>query len=293
MDHALLEPIQHGTKEKNIAFYEHCLPHHTDTTFGEFTAHWHTEYEIIYVLKGPVSFSLNEKIQRVESGQALFVNKNVIHSSVSTSSTHQVHYVCVTFGEQFLFSNTLDILYKEYFFPLHTGHKQIPAYIPGANEWQKKMLHVIKSLCISGLKQARGCELEWRILLLQFFHIAYTYDVFTDKTPENEDNIVAIQAALLTIQNHYTDTLQISDLAKAAGFSLEHFCRVFKSITGKTPNEYILSCRMEHAEYLLSHTSYNISEVALACGFNDINYFSKYFKKFHLVTPSQYRKNIQ
>lgn len=293
MNHALLEPIQHGTKEMNIAFYEHRFPHPTGSAFGEFSAHYHTEYEIIYVFQGPVHFFLNEKIQRVESGQALFVNKNVIHASVSSDSAHQIHYMCITFGEHFLFSNTLDILYKEYFFPLHTGHKRIPAYISGICPWQKKMLSVARALSISGLEKPRGCELEWRILLLQFFHIAYTYDVFIDKTPENEANIVAIQAALLTIQNNYTDTIQISDLAKEAGFSVEHFCRIFKTITGKTPNGYILSLRMQQAEHLLSHTSYSISDIALACGFNDINYFSKYFKKQHHLTPSQYRKALQ
>lgn len=292
MDCALLEPIQHGTQEKNIAFYNHRFPSDEVTVFGDFSAHWHTEYEIIYVFQGPALFSLNEKVHRVESGQALFVNKNVIHASVSPVSP-QIHYVCVTFGEQFLFSNVLDILYKEYFFPLHTGQKQIPAYIPGECEWQKQMLHIMKSLCVSGLKRLRGCELEWRILLLQFFYVAYIYNIFTEKDTRTESHIVAVQAALLTIQKNYADTIHISDLAKASGFSLEYFCRIFKSIVGKTPNEYLLSHRIQQAEYLLSHTSYNISEIALACGFNDINYFSKYFKKVHHLTPSQYRKNFQ
>ncbi len=292
MNHAVLEPIQHGTKELNIAFYNHRFPNKNGGLFGNFAAHWHNEYEIIYVFEGPVIFSLNDKVQRVDSGQALFINKNVIHSSVSHFSKN-IHYTCVTFGEQFLFSNTLDVLYKEYFLPLHVEHKQIPPYLSGTSSWQKEMLNIIRRLCISGLKRERGCELEWRILLLQFFYIAYTNNVFLTKTLENDNHISAIQSALLTIQNHYTDSIQVSELAKQVGFSAEYFCRVFKSIIGKSPNEYILSCRMEQAEYLLSHTEKSVSEIAISCGFNDINYFSRYFKKIFHLTPSQYRHQIQ
>lgn len=292
MKHASLENIQHGTAEMNIAFYNHIYPYTGNMLHGEFAAHWHAEYEIIYVFQGSVIVSMNDKSQCIKSGQALFINKNVIHASVSPS-TQKLHYVCVTFGEQFLFSNTLDVLYKEYFFPLHIESKQIPSYISGDCQWQKEMLDVIQKLCTSGLKKARGCELEWRILLLQFFHIAYTNDVFLTKTEENETNISAIQSALLSIQKNYADSIQISQLAKQAGFSTEHFCRVFKSITGKTPNEYLLSCRMQQAEYLLSHTAQSISDIALSCGFNDINYFSRYFKKMHHITPREYRNSIR
>ena len=288
MDFATLEPFEHGTPGKNIAFYNHVIPSHGTNVHGDFMAHWHPEYEIIYVYEGPVSFTLNDRTQQVESGQALFINPNVIHASIPPAVSH-VHYVCVTFGEQFPFSSTLDELYKEYFFPLRLD-KQIPSYIAGTCSWQKKMLLVLQNLCKSGLQKSRGCELEWRILLLQFFHIAYTYDVFIPRETGNESSITAVQSAILSVQKHYAETIQISQLARQIGFSTEHFCRIFKSITCKTPLEYINAYRLQKAEYFLTHSTTSISQIAISCGFNDINYFSRYFKKIHAITPSQYRK---
>lgn len=290
MDFAILEPVQHGTSKQNITFYYHRLPCvHKDDYYG-FTAHWHTEYEIIYVYQGPASFTLNGVLQRVESGQALFVNKKVIHAAIPPSNS--VQYVCVTFGEQFLFSSTLDVLYEKYFFPLHVEYKEMPSFLEGNCNWQKEMLKVIQKLCMSGLKKPVGCELEWRILLLQLYHIAYTNDVFLTKVPSSDENNTAIQAALLTIQKNYTEPIQVSLLAKEAGFSVEHFSRVFKYVTGMSPINYIISCRIQHAEHLLTHTSLSVSEIATTSGFNDINYFSRYFKKIHNLSPTQYRKTF-
>ena len=288
---ATLEQIQHGSPEKNIAFYNHIVPAYDHSIYENFVAHWHTEYEFIYVFQGPVSFILNDKIYCLESGHALFINKNVIHASIPPS-IDRAHYVCVTFGEHFIFSSTLDALYKEYFFPLLLEHKQIPPCIKGTCDWQKNILAILRKLCRSGLECSRGCELEWRILLLQIFHIAYVNNIFVPQPKENESNITAVQSAILAIQRSFTDTIQISQLARDTGFSTEYFCRIFKSTTGKTPTEYINAYRLQKAEYMLTHTSHSVTDIATACGFNDINYFSRYFKRIHQTTPSQYRKNF-
>lgn len=115
MDLAVLEPIQHGSPEKNIGFYNHVFPGNEHDTWGDFIAHWHAEYEFIYVYQGPVSFILDNKVISVKTGQALFIDKNTIHASI-TPDISNPHYICVTFGEQFLFPSTFDALYQEYFF---------------------------------------------------------------------------------------------------------------------------------------------------------------------------------
>ena len=289
METAVFEPIRHGSPEKNIAFYNHVFTPGEKGVYRGFVAHWHPEYEIIYVFSGPASFMVDGRICCVQSGQALFLDKNMIHASVP-SAPSSIRYVCVTFGEQFPFSSTMDALYKEYFFPLHLEHKQIPCLIRGDCAWQKEVLSIFRQLCRSGLEKKRGCELEWRILLLRFFYTAYTCDVFIPREQGREESITAVQSALLAIREHYAETISVSALAGKLGYSAEHFCRVFKSVTGRTPTEYINIYRMQKAEYLLAHTADSISDIALACGFNDINYFSRYFKKIHQITPSQYRK---
>lgn len=295
MDYATLEPLQHGTPEKNIDFYNHMpMPSlYVPSICEGFIAHWHPEHEFIYVYQGPVNFIINNKPYCVQTNEAIYINKNTIHASVEPTVPNY-QYVCVTFGEPFIFSSTLDVLYQEYFLPLYVKHRPFPTHIKNDGIWQQKVLPLLKQLCDSGLKKPDGCELEWRILLLQIFHVAYTYRAVIpqDSSLEAETNITATQSAISAIQNHYADTISVSQLAQSIGFTTEYFCRTFKSVTGKTPVEYINSYRLQKAEHMLTHTTDRITDIAASCGFNDINYFSRYFKKIHNISPSQYRKVV-
>ena len=63
-----------------------------------------------------------------------------------------------------------------------------------------------------------------------------------------------------------------------------------RAVTGNTANSYIARIRMDRAARMLSQTDYNIGEVAMKCGFEDVSYFSRVFKQAFDCTPSQYRK---
>ncbi|RPH20034.1 helix-turn-helix domain-containing protein, partial [Buttiauxella warmboldiae] len=64
----------------------------------------------------------------------------------------------------------------------------------------------------------------------------------------------------------------------------------FRQQTGMTVNHYLRQLRICHAQYLLRHTDYLISEVATRCGFEDSNYFSVVFTREMGMTPSQCRQ---
>ena len=69
-----------------------------------------------------------------------------------------------------------------------------------------------------------------------------------------------------------------------------YFVRYFKAQTGHTPQAYLLKLRMERAGTLLRTSKKNISEIAECLGFYDGMYFSKVFKKYYSVAPSEYRR---
>lgn len=84
-------------------------------------------------------------------------------------------------------------------------------------------------------------------------------------------------------------------------FMLEQFCQKnqcneralrqqFRQQTGMTVNHYLRQLRICHAQYLLRHSDYLVSEVATRCGFEDSNYFSVVFTREMNMTPSQWRQ---
>jgi AraC family transcriptional regulator len=84
--------------------------------------------------------------------------------------------------------------------------------------------------------------------------------------------------------------ITIETLSKKACMSQTHFFRSFKNELGISPIDYLNHERVVFAKKLLSSTTKGIAEICYACGFNNISYFNKVFKKTTNLTPSEYRQ---
>lgn len=96
-----------------------------------------------------------------------------------------------------------------------------------------------------------------------------------------------IVQAKLFIDTHYADKIAIDNLADEAHFSKFHFIRLFKSIYGKTPHQYLKSVRIQKAQNLLQ-LGYSISRTCFLVGFDSLSSFSGLFKTIAGETPSNY-----
>ncbi|HBG6914569.1 AraC family transcriptional regulator, partial [Clostridioides difficile] len=91
------------------------------------------------------------------------------------------------------------------------------------------------------------------------------------------------------IEEKYMDKITLKELASHVNLSVPHFCRTFKKITGKTTIDFINGIRLDKAIYYLKETDLNMTEIAMRCGFDSINYFSRLFKRNYDVSPTKYR----
>ncbi len=99
------------------------------------------------------------------------------------------------------------------------------------------------------------------------------------------------QNVLNFIQKNMAQEISVSELAEMSFTSKDHFARVFKSITGMPPSEYIIRKRLEKAKLLLLTTNYRLTEIIQHTGFKTSSYFCRVFKKYTLFTPEEFRKN--
>lgn len=104
--------------------------------------------------------------------------------------------------------------------------------------------------------------------------------------------VPAIQRAVDHAREHFRTTRGVADLAAVAGFSRYHFTRMFKRDTGYAPGEYLLQLRLRHAARRLAETAGRVKEIALASGFEDVNYFCRRFRKSYGVSPAQFRATL-
>ena len=95
------------------------------------------------------------------------------------------------------------------------------------------------------------------------------------------------------IKANITEDIKLGILSEKACMSKTTFYRSFKKEFGISPLEYILSEKIKHAKELLIFPNAAIKSVAFDCGFNDVNYFVRLFKKMEGITPHQYQIMLQ
>lgn len=110
---------------------------------------------------------------------------------------------------------------------------------------------------------------------------------------ENEtqrDYINRINKVFTFIDENLDADLSLNTISEIAFFSPFHFHRIFKIITGETLNEYVTRRRIEKAANFLIHkSSISISELSLEIGFNNNSSFTRAFKKFYGISPTEFR----
>lgn len=87
------------------------------------------------------------------------------------------------------------------------------------------------------------------------------------------------------IDKNFTSTITLEELSHHSGLSKNGIIAIFKRLYHTTPIQYINTLRIYHAEQLLRSTDLSITQIAMVCGFNDFNYFSRIFRAIRGTTP--------
>ncbi|MGC5775527.1 AraC family transcriptional regulator [Paenibacillus pabuli] len=130
----------------------------------------------------------------------------------------------------------------------------------------------------------------FRIQTLMHELLTYVYALPQERKLSNPEHHSALDQTLEIIEFRYAEHLSREILAKAAGLSVWHYSRVFKSQTGISPMEYVNSIRMDRAKEMLMMPGQTIRNIAAQVGFQDEFYFSRKFKKHVGVSPTAYQR---
>ena len=108
---------------------------------------------------------------------------------------------------------------------------------------------------------------------------------------EERSNSVA-KKAMLYIQENYSKDISLDDVSGLVNISPYYFSKLFKQETGKNFIEYLTEIRLKNARELLQDSRLSIKEICAQSGYSDPNYFSRIFKKYEGVTPSEFRERL-
>lgn len=127
-------------------------------------------------------------------------------------------------------------------------------------------------------------------ILSQYFHLR-----IENSQPIGDANVYAATSlsaqVFQYIQLHFCENLSLKTVAEHFYVTEAHLSRVFKGSYNMTVTAYIRHLRLEYAAQLLKQTNAPIGSIALNCGYPDVNYFSRLFRKHTGMSPTQFRSS--
>lgn len=108
---------------------------------------------------------------------------------------------------------------------------------------------------------------------------------------ENAESPIIARARQFIAQNK-TEALSLGAVAKAAGASVFHFCKMFRKATGLRFTDYVARVRLEDARARLVNPNLRISEIAYDVGFQSLTQFNRTFQRIFGQSPSEYRARL-
>ena len=94
------------------------------------------------------------------------------------------------------------------------------------------------------------------------------------------------------IRENFQKDLTLDDVSSQVNISPYYFSKIFKEETGENFIEYLTRVRIDKAKELLVDANVSVKEAGIQSGYSDPNYFSRIFKKYEGVTPSEYRERL-
>ncbi|MBQ9338492.1 MAG: helix-turn-helix transcriptional regulator [Lentisphaeria bacterium] len=100
-----------------------------------------------------------------------------------------------------------------------------------------------------------------------------------------------VARSLMFMEENYSRDITLHDLAELTGLSVSYYRRIFHSLLGESPIDFLVGLRLRHAEQLLARPGLSIAEVARETGFSDPNYFSRVFSRSRGMPPREWRRS--
>jgi|GEM_PF-2321525 len=157
---------------------------------------------------------------------------------------------------------------------------------PGLSPQRKAGDFLLNTMLFERLLQRENAEerVVWFLPILAQF----LADTPPDTPAHGAENALVAQVRR-DIDSHPEYAFSMDEICRKIGYSKNHFIRLFKSQTGKTPYEYYLDRKIEKAKHLILYSNHSQTDIAALLHFADAGHFVKQFTKRVGVTPRQYR----
>lgn len=255
--------------------------------------HFHKECQLVYVVSGCGIRVIGNSIERFEKGDLTFIGANVPHVWYSEHEAGQP-----TSGEAISLALYIDSdLICERLGSL-VDTKELRHFL---NESQRGLkIGGDKKKLIAGVMQQMIDQRDIS-LLASFLRVLACLldpaDLVYLNTPDPISSYAAqplgrIPKLMHYIHQNFKEEISLTGAAAVSGLQIHAFCRYFKSLTNRTFSEFLNDVRIGYACELLHQSELSITQIALECGYNNISYFNRCFRKANKMSPKSFRQSL-
>lgn len=245
-------------------------------------SHWHERYEIIQMRKGLLQIACGNEYFEALPGDMIFINPTEIHMGRFLEPEDQTFIL--VFDLSLLTSGNGDPA-DRMLCDLLSGRLRIRHLIRG-NDRLNAQAEWLNSL----IGNPSANLLQVKAGIMDMLGTAIAGNAVSLENNCGHGDSCLLSKLLAYVHKYYAEPLTLQDLADYIGFSKTHFCRWFKKLVGEPPMNYLNTVRLKKAHELLIQTSLTMTDIAVCCGFQSSNYFSRKFKEHFGVAPSSVRE---
>ncbi len=257
----------------NNAFYE--LKHEIGADYFtvernhdfSFPLHMHRCFEIILLLDGSMTVTIEKKDYALTAGDMIFIKPNFIHS-LKTSETSR-HVLCIFAPE--LIAAISDELIK--YLLISPVIRNVP------DLYRQLFENASEDMDIGGVK-----GFLYTVSDLFYKQLDFTKE---DKATKGKH---LLQKMLLYVDENMSRSCSITDLAKHLDYAPSYLSRFFYTNIGIPYSDYVRNIKISHACYLLRNTREGVIDIAAQCGYGAISSFNRNFKQMTSYSPTEYRE---
>lgn len=246
--------------------------------------HYHPEIELVCVVSGGGTRHVGYHKSDFINGDLVLIGSNIPHSGFGLNSSDPHEEIVIQFKEDILIfpeQETEGLAVRELLETAKYG-------ILFTEETKAKMLPKLREIV------DRKGYYRYIVLLQILLELARTKDytlLNNDVMPYSviSKNKTRLQNIFTYVEQHFDRDIDIQTAANLANLTLPAFCNFFKKTTQITFTEFVNRYRISKACLFISQDK-SISECGYTCGFNNVTYFNRTFKKYTGKTPSEFKK---
>lgn len=268
--------------DKIDTFFIHSFKEDTVDLKLPLPPHKKTVNDFVFIKKGEMERTISLESFHLKAGDFLLTPKNSITTTKTVSSDLEGYYC--HFSDDFLIRNGY----------LKTWHTQtISQNLLHLTHQHTKNLETLLTRILLLYKDRNKEPSKYPLIhyYLSTFIAEVSILLQNQASPKITPHPILIGFNEM-VQQYFRVFRNIHEYATLLHISPNHLNKIIKKETGRTASEIITATCILEAKALLLQTSLDVGEIATELGFEDISYFSRFFKKQTEITPSEYRKMI-